>query len=147
MRNRVLSLSVVLCLLLTLLVVGSAPTRVQAQSSATVTCDSTLITLLYVAEHDYGFHSAMDLTKFEKGQLTPLFTAMMSAGAMMGTQEAMMSGTPEMMGTHDAMMAGTPEAKMTELKPGIVTGEKADCRNLRAEVEGYLLTKFTGAMH
>lgn len=148
MRNRVLSLSIAVCLLLTIIAVGSVPTRVQAQSG-NVVCDSTLITLLYAAEHDYGFHSAMDLTKFEKGQFTPLFTSMMSAGAMMGTADAMMAAaTPgAMMATQNAMMSGTPDAMMTALKPGVVTGEDTACTSLRAEVEGYLLTKFTGAMH
>ena len=142
MRNRVLSLSAVVCLVLTLIAVGSASTRVQAQAG-NVVCDSTLITLLYAAEHDYGFHSATDLSKVEKGQFTPLFTSMMSAGAMMaGTPDAMMAAA-----TPEAMMAATPDAMMTALKPGVVQGENAACTSLRAEVEGFLFTKFTGAMH
>jgi hypothetical protein len=31
------------------------------------TCDSTTILLLYIADHDYGFHSMMDVSTFEKG--------------------------------------------------------------------------------
>jgi hypothetical protein len=33
-----------------------------------VTCDSTLVTLLYLAEHDYSFHSMLDVSKLDKGQ-------------------------------------------------------------------------------
>lgn len=147
MRNRVLSLSLVICFTLALMVVGTATKPVQAQSGASVTCDSTLITLLYVAEANYGFHSAMDLAKFEKGQFKSMFDSMMMApNAMMATESAMMAATPDAMMAATSAMMGTPDAMMAALKPGVVQGEDAACTSLRAEVEGYLMTKFSSMM-
>ncbi|MFN8417975.1 MAG: hypothetical protein U0528_01820 [Anaerolineae bacterium] len=83
--------------------VVALPQTTQAQSmDSAIVCDSTLITLLYVAEHDYGFHSMTDVSTIEKGQYKPLFDAMMASmdgGMMESTPDSMMAGTP------DAMMA------------------------------------------
>jgi hypothetical protein len=153
MRNRVLAFGIVVCTLLSFLVFGTAKAPVQAQSSKIV-CDSTLATLIYVAAHDYGYHSTVDLTKFETGQFGPLFQSMMAMGSMKATEAAMMEGTKEasmMEGTKESgmMMEGTKDAmgaKMVDLKPGIVKGENEACTKLRAEVEGYLFTKFSAGM-
>ncbi len=112
---------------------ASHPT--QAQGGKATVCDSTLITLTYLAEHDYGFHSSTDLSKFEKGQFKPWFDAMMAmtGGKMQATADAMMAATSA------AMMQGTQDSSMmTELKPGNIAGEDPACTALRAEVEGYL---------
>jgi hypothetical protein len=104
-------------------------------------CDSTLITLLYIAEHDYGFQSMeMDLSTFDKGQYQPLFDAMMAMmmeEEAMATEEAMMEG--EMMEME--MMEG-----MTMLTPGNIEGEDEACTALRAEVETFLYNTLSAEM-
>jgi hypothetical protein len=115
--------------------------KAQAQGD-TVVCDSTLVTLLYVAESEYGFKAmSTDVSKLEKGQFKGLFEAMM-ANMMEGTPEAMMEGTPEaMMGTPEAMMDA-----MVKLTPGVVAGENEACTALRAEIEAFLFEKFSAGM-
>jgi hypothetical protein len=107
-----------------------------------VTCDSTLVTLLYIAEHDYGFHSMYDISRLDKGQYGPLFDAMM---AMMESDSTMMEATPEA-----EMMESTPEAGMMEgitmLTPGGVAGEDQFCTDLRAELDAFFYDAFTQAM-
>jgi hypothetical protein len=131
MRTRFQKLTT--CSLLFALVLSLIAIPVVAQDSMTHVCDSTLITLLYIAEHDYGFHSmSMDLATFDKGQYAPLFEAMMSEmseGDMMATEEAMMD---EMM-TEEAMMEDMGE--MTMLMPGAVGGEDPACTDLREELD------------
>ncbi len=124
MRTRFFAIALVLVMAATLVVGGVA----QAQDEMmTHTCDSTLILLLYIAEHDYGFHSMMDVSTFEKGQYAPLFEAMMAEmeGEMMESEEAMME--EEMM-----------EGDMMMLSPGNIEGEDPACADLRAEVAAFL---------
>jgi len=111
----------------------------QAAADGMTVCDSTLLTLVYIAEHDYGFKPMADLATFEKGQFKSLFDSMMG-DKMMATPDAMMAATP------DAMMAGTPDAMMVVLKSGAVQGENPACTALRAEVEQYLFAKFESSM-
>jgi hypothetical protein len=142
MRNRVVFTCALVCLLLSTIALAPQTIHTYAQGQTT-TCDSTLITLLYVAEHDYGFKSSMDVGQFEKGQFKPLFDAMMAMGAndtMMATPAAAMAAT------EGAMMAATQDAMMANLKPGVVQGENETCTKLRAEVESFLFTKFSDAM-
>jgi hypothetical protein len=143
MNKRLLTLTLAAIVVLSLALLPA----VQAQDSGMIVCDSTLVTLLYLAEHDYGFHSMMDVSTIDKGQFQPWFDAMMS-GEMMAeaTPDAMMSGdmmeaTPEMMGTEDAMMQG-----MTTLQPGAVAGEPEACTQLRAEVESFLYAQLNSSM-
>lgn len=138
MRTRLLSLALVVVLAAAAFV-AAAPRAVQAQDGMIV-CDSTLITLLYVAEHDYGFKPSMDVSTFEKGQFKPLFDAMM---AMMESMEATPEATMEGEG---GMMESTPDASMVMLTPGVVQGENESCTKLRAEVETFLLEKFKSSM-
>ncbi len=134
MRNRFFSVLVCCALLAAAFAFNPVPRVAQAQGM--VTCDSTLITLLYLAAHDYQFHSAMDVSTVDKGQFKSLFDAMMT-GSTMATEEPMMGTEAPMMGTAEAMMT---------LKPGVVTGENATCTSLRAEVETYLYGKLTSMM-
>ncbi|MBI5666925.1 MAG: hypothetical protein HZC41_02885 [Chloroflexi bacterium] len=135
MRTRWFVLSVVAILVLVLALLPA-----QAQDSGMIVCDSTLITLLYLAEHDYGFHPMTDVAQFDKGQFAPLFDAMM-AEMMEATPEAMMEeATPEMM-TEETMMEG-----MTQLQPGVVEGENEACTQLRAEVEAFLYETLKSGM-
>ena len=140
MRNKILALAMLVTTLVAVLALSATTRPVQAQGDKPVVCDSTLITLTYLAEHDYAYHSSMDLAKFEKGQFKPLFDAMMTS--MQGTPEAMMAATP------DAMMAGTQQAMMSgvELKPGVVQGEDASCAGLRADVEAFLYKTLSSKM-
>jgi hypothetical protein len=121
--------------LLFALALSLSATPVSAQDTMTHVCDSTLITLLYVAEHDYDFHSmSMDLATFDKGQYTPLFDAMMSEmseGDTMATEEAMMD---EMI-TEEAIMEDMGD--MTMLAPGAVSGEDRACTALREELDTF----------
>jgi hypothetical protein len=116
---------------------GFATTRqapVQAQDDMmTYTCDSTLILLLYIAEHDYGFTSMMDVSTFEKGQYAPWFEMMMAEMEEM-TEEEMMEA--EM--TEEAMMDDTMMDDMMVLMPAVIEGEDEACTALRAEIEAYL---------
>ena len=140
MRKLLLTLATAATVALATIAIPTA-TPVQAQGDAPIVCDSTLATLVYVAVHDYGFQSMMDVTKFEQGQFAPLYAAMMQ-NMMSSTPETMMESTPEM------MMEATPEMMMggTVLTAGVVTGEPEACTQLRAEVEGYLFAKFSAGM-
>ncbi len=143
MRKRIARLSVLCTVLLLVLVPAFA--QVQAQDTVmTHTCDSTLITLLYIAEHDYGFHSMMDVASFDKGQFAPLFDAMMSE---MGDGDMMMEPTEEMMGEGD-MMTEAPmmEGDMMMLSPGVVADEDSACTGLRAELEAFFYQHFSESM-
>jgi hypothetical protein len=125
----------------------------QAQTGSTVVCDSTLITLLFIAERDYGFKSMSDVSTIEKGQYSGLFQGMMSGGMMatpeammptqegMATQEGMMPTQEGMMPTQDAM-----GGSMVQLLPGVVPGENPACTALRAELEAYLLQRLAMPM-
>jgi hypothetical protein len=151
MRNRLLV--VIVCLLVA--AAGFVPRHAAAQSDSAIVCDSTLVTLLYLAEHDYGFKSAIDASKFEKAQFKPWFDSMMAMGGTMmeATQPAMMESTKDAMNsgammetTQPAMMESTKDAMnggamMASLKPGVVQGENESCTKLRAEIEGFLHTK------
>lgn len=150
MRKRI----VVLTLAAFIAAVGFAATfqpRVQAQDEMTPhVCDSTLILLLYIAEHDYGFESMMDLSTFEKGQFKPLFEAMMSADDMMGDDD--MGSEDDMTGDEDDMtgdeddMTGDDDDMMVALLPGHVEGEDMVCTALREEVESFLTAAIKDSM-
>lgn len=131
MRTRVTLLSVVL---LVVFVTGLAFSVVQAQDeSMTHVCDSTLISLLYIAEHDYGYEPMMDVSTFEKGQYAPLFDAMMAM--MMEEEGEMMEATEEAMMEEGEMMM---EGDMVMLTPGNIEGEGPACTELRASLDDFL---------
>jgi hypothetical protein len=113
------------------------PAVAQDEMMEGVACDSTLITLLYVAEYEYGFHSMMDTSTFAKGQYEPLFEAM-----MMEMEEGM--GDEMMESTEEAMMESTEEVMMEEpmmdemmLPVGTVAGEDPACTALREELDAF----------
>jgi hypothetical protein len=119
---------------------------VQAQEEMmTHTCDSTLILLLYIAEHDYGFQSMMDVSTFEKGQYAPWFEAMMAMmdEEMMEMDEEEMAMDEEMMEMDDSdmMMEG-----MVMLTPAVIADEDEACTALRAEIEAYLYETISAEM-
>jgi hypothetical protein len=140
MRSRILTLTSAVALV-ALVLVGAAqfrPARAQDEMMLHV-CDSTLITLLYIAEHDYGFQSMeMDLSTFDKGQYQPLFDAMM---AMMAEEEAT--------ATEEAMMEEMPMEMMegmTMLTPAVIDGEDEACTALRAELDAFLYQTLAAEM-
>lgn len=139
MRTRIALLVLVLTAVAGLVLI--APVTAQDEAM-THTCDSTTILLLYIAEHDYGFHSMMDVTTFEKGQYAPLFAAMM---AMMEEGEM---AEEEMMATEEAMMeeGEMMEDDMMMLAPATIADEDPACTELRAEVEGFLYTTLSAEM-
>ncbi len=139
--KKFLGLTTVVAMAVLALVVAAAPRAQVARAQDDMmlhVCDSTLITLLYIAEHDYGFQSMeMDLSTFDKGQYAPLFDAMMAMmeGEEMATEEAMME---------EMMME--PMEGMTMLTPGNIEGEDESCTALRAELDAYLYQVLTAEM-
>ena len=133
----------------------------QAQDSMATACDSTLVTLLMVAEHDYDYLTNMMamsegsgemMTEIDYGQYTPLINEILArmqamAGDMSGDE--MMQGD-EMMGMMSAQdtisafitsigMEAPDFAMYTDLPAGDVAGEDAACTALRADVQQFLL--------
>ncbi len=145
-RAALLSLVLVVALGGGLFTSTAHPTRAQDDMSK-VTCDSTLVTLLFIAENDYGFQSMLDVTSLEKGEYGPLFDHMMaqmdesdmSGGDTMGEADTM-SESDESMGEGDM------SSDMMVLSPGIVPGEDQLCTDLRAELEGFFYDYFTNEM-
>jgi hypothetical protein len=118
--------------------------RVQAQDDmmGTHVCDSTLILLLFIAQHDYGFEYMMDASNFEKGQFAPLFEAMMMGDDMMGDEMMDDMGDDMMDDMGDDMMDDMgDDMMMVTLTPGHIDGEDEACTTLREEIESFLVAK------
>ena len=116
---------------------AAQPTQAQDNSGdnmGMITCDSTLVTLLFIAENDYGFHSMYDVSTLEKGEYQPLFDQMMAQ-----MDQGNMNGGDNMGGDN---MSGN----MMTLSPGVVPGEDQFCTDLRAELESFFYDYFTNAM-
>ncbi len=130
--RKLISISLVLAVIFVLALPASAQDAMEEK----IVCDSTLITLLYIAEHDYGYEPMMDVSVFEKGQYAPLFDAMM---AMMeeGDMEEGEMAEGEMMEEGD-MAEGEMMDDMVMLAPGVVAGEPAECTELRTSVETFI---------
>lgn len=133
------------------------PTSAQETTPTTV-CDSTLMLLLYIAQHDYGFQSTSDLNIFDRGQYSLWFNNMMAeqaaAGSMEATAEAGDTGAVATAEAGDTGAVATAEAgdtgsttgsegtlSATVLNPGVVTGEAAECTALRAELETFFFNE------
>src|SRR5690606_37562351 len=110
-------------------------------------CDSTTILLLYIAEHDYGFHSMMDVASFDKGQYAPLFEemmAMMDDGEMM--DDADMEATEEMMDESMDEEEMMDDEMMSTLELPVIAGEDEACTALRAELDTFFYDALFGMM-
>src|SRR5215207_4410937 len=138
---------------------GFLPAVSQAQDDAPVACDSTLVTLLLVAEHDYDYLShmmdgEMGMPNVDLGQFSGLINdiiAMMQSMEMseedMAAMEAMQPMLDEMMAmstdeilhNYDMAMGMEEMGDMTVLAPGNVEGENELCTTLRADVEKFLV--------
>jgi hypothetical protein len=135
---------------------AAQPTQAQDNSGdnmGMITCDSTLVTLLFIAENDYGFHSMYDVSTLEKGKYQPLFDQMMAqmdqgnmgSGDNMGEGDMSgdnMSSGDESMGGSD-MSGDNMSGDMMTLSPGVVPGEDQFCTDLRAELESFFYDHFT----
>jgi hypothetical protein len=151
-RAAFLSLVVMIALGGGLFTFAAQPTRAQDNSGdnmGMITCDSTLVTLLFIAENDYGFHSMLDVSTLEKGEYAPLFDEMMAQmdqGDMGGDNmgEGDMSGGDESMGGD--MSSDNMGGDMMMLSPGVVPGEDQFCTDLRAELEAFFYDYFTNSM-
>lgn len=126
-------------------------------------CDSTLMLLIYIAEHEFDYLSGMrmnmpDAAPIDYGQFTPLIentvammTAMMEEASeedMMAMEEMNAMAEPMMMMSlqeiTDAYLASMDMDAMdlgmyTELPAGVVEGEDPGCTALREEVSQFLL--------
>ncbi len=127
-----------------ILVLSLGLPAVSAQDDMMITCDSTVITLLYIAEHDYGYHPMTDVSNIDKGQFAPLFEAMMMMSDEMDEPEMAMTEEPEMAMTEEPEMEMTEEGgmMMTHLEPGVVADENEVCTALRVELEHFLFDQF-----
>jgi hypothetical protein len=160
MRTLFTRLSVLVALLA--LAVGVNGVFAQDAMEEKVVCDADLILSLYVAEShfDYaavqgavmasGMDSGFDLSKFDYGQVAPLFGGMMSMmddnmsmGMLdeteMATMVGMMSISMEDM-TNQMMTAMDDNAmmeNMTTLPFGDIAGEPAECTALRANLRQF----------
>jgi hypothetical protein len=159
-RAAFLSLAVVIALGGGLFTSAAHPTQAQDNSGdnmGMISCDSTLVTLLFIAENDYGFHSMYDVSTLDKGEYQPLFDAMMAqmdqgnmgSGDNMGQGDTSsgdnMSSGDQSMGGSD--MSGSDMSGNTMmLSPGVVSGENQFCTDLRAELESFFYDHFTNAM-
>ncbi len=132
--------------LFVLLLVVSFAVPASAQDSGMIVCDSTLITLLYIAEHDFGYVPMTDVSTFEKGQYAPLFEAMMMEEGEMSEGDMMEEMTPEAMMEEGDMSEGEMMDDMMMLPAGMVEGEPAECTALRAELESYFYEHFSMGM-
>lgn len=141
-RFALLTAAVVLTLIVGFAVLPAAQITEAQEGGEMIRCDSTTILLLYIAEYNYGFHSMMDVSVFEKGQYAPLFDAMMTSmqeGAMMDEGEMMQDPEDTMMGEGEMMEEGEMmDADMIALQPAVIANEPAECTALRVEVETFL---------
>lgn len=158
-----------LLVLVALLLVGSVVplNGIAAQDDmAKITCDSTLATLLLVAEHDYDYLSHMmtdemmmdsPATHVDLGALTPVVDNIIMMMMSMDEDMSMGDMSEEEMMAHDemlaSMMAMSPADQvaaymssmnmetmdMMPLPPGNVAGEDPQCAAVRADVEAFLV--------
>jgi cytochrome oxidase Cu insertion factor (SCO1/SenC/PrrC family) len=128
MRSLRLLLAAALALLFSISAWAPRPTA--AQEMQPHACDATLISLLYMAEHEYGFTSpTLDLSTFAKGQFQPLFDALMSMG-----MEASMA-TP-------VAVEPTMDSRMNLLPVVALPNEDPACTTLRTELDAFLAAQW-----
>jgi hypothetical protein len=129
-----------------------------------VSCDSTLATLVLVAEHHYDYLSGnkmgemgKDALKIDYGQFQPLIDSIVGEMTKMSNmtedqkmkmqahddkvKELMDMNMQQLMdaGMQSLMMDTVDVSGMMALKPGDVAGEDPTCASVRADVEHFLL--------
>ena len=144
--------------------------RITRAQDKPLVCDSTLVTLLLVAEHNYDYLTNMEKSgakapAIEFGDYKPLLEnimAMMMEQQKNMTQEQMDAAAAEdkMMGEMMAMsnadlikeylksmkMEGGAMDAMTALPTGALASEDPACTTLRSDVEHFLLLHTIGDM-
>ncbi len=147
---------------LMLAVLALFPLAASAQDAAMtegapVACDSTLVVLLLVAEHNYDYLTNMQtLPNVDLGQYAHVINdsisnmrSMAMSADQMATVEAMQStldsmmamSANDMLAAYDKAMGGdmmSGDAMMTTLQPGNVAGENELCASVRTDVEKFL---------
>lgn len=147
-----------------------ANARITRAQDKPLVCDSTLVTLLLVAEHDYDYLSGMEkrgsvMPKVEFGEYKPLLDSiimMMIEMQQNMTQEQIDAAAAEdkmigeMMGKSNAdlikeyltsmKMEGGAMDAMTALPTGALANEDPACTTLRSDVENFLLLHTIGGM-
>ncbi len=167
-QKKFASLIVTFALFAVLLVAPAA--QAQEMTETPVVCDSTLVTLLLVAEHDYDYLSDMmmmdssHMPNVDMGQFKPLIDsiiAMMTAMPAMTDDQMQMMATEEsqaseMMSMSDGALMqmwmksmNMPEDDMpmnSVLTAGDVAGEDPACSALRQDVQHFLLVHIVADM-
>jgi hypothetical protein len=149
MRRRFITLCTTLLFVASFAFAIALPAQpAAAQDMQPVVCDSTLVLLLYIAEHDHGFQSMHDVSTLDKGQYAPWFDAMMAMmdEGMEATADPMMEATAEMMEEEPMGEESMGDEMMTTLVPGNVAGEPELCTQVRAEVEAFLVSKLSESL-
>lgn len=136
--------SITLFLLTVLALSIAVPAFAQHDEMDTHVCDSTTILLLYVAEGDYGFHSMMDTSTFEKGQYASAFEEMMAMMDDMGDDMA----EDDMGDDMGDDMAGDDmgDDMMVTLTLPVIADDDPACTELRAELDTFFYEALTGMM-
>ena len=145
-RNKRIVLAFLIPVLVVATVFGFSlrATSVTRAQGEMITCDLTLISLLYISEHVYGHFPMTDVSNIDKGQYAPLFDAMMAEMAQMEpTEEVAMEPTEEvaMEPTEEVAMEG-----MAMLASGDIAGEPQACTDLRHELDAWFLSHFNMEM-
>jgi hypothetical protein len=165
-QKRFLSLTIVLTLVFGLLIAPAAQAQMSTESAAPVVCDSTLVTLLLVAEHDYDYLSNMEMNRgtmpnVDMGIYKPIIDSIMS---MMTSHQSMSTDQMQMMATEEAQAKSMSDedlmkmwvketkmtgdvAMMTMLTQGDVPGEDPACSALRKDVQHFLLVHIVASMN
>lgn len=135
-----------------LLLIAPAQAQDENQNEDLLRCDSTLITLLLVAQTDYGYEVSEEFPQLNFGQFTPFFTTELAQGDtnMQTDADPMAEATEEA----DMMTEATEEADvnvdevdtLTQLPPGTVEREDVQCQELRADLETFFFEEFETRM-
>lgn len=113
------------------------------EGTPTTVCDSTLMLLLFIAQHDYGFQSAVDVNTFDRGQFGPWFDAHSTATSGAAGTDAVPTAEAgdASVGTDATAETGDATPPLTVLVPGVVAGEAVECTALRAELENFFVSE------
>lgn len=122
MKPRTSLRLIVTLAVLSVLIVSLSPTVILAQTTDSVTCDSTLATLLILAARDYRFTSTLDLSGFNFGQ----YTAAAQTALNLATQSVDAAATQAVAGVAQANSAVDQAATQAASALDQVSGTVAD---------------------
>lgn len=146
-----------IALLIVLLVaMGVVPAAAQDGDSENVQCDASTILLLLVAEGDYGFHSELDLSVYDRGEFSDMFGFMMDN--MMGDDMAEDDMAEDDMAEDDMAEDDMSDESMDEdmgddemmddmtTLSRVIDGEPEACTSLRAELVQFFIDEYNMMM-